>query len=97
MAKPWKGLGPGIATRHSDLNPQRSARAMRREAVRSSAIQAIGYDLQNRILEIEFINGRVYRYFDVPEFLYRGFKVARSKGEYFNTRIDARFRNEEVD
>jgi hypothetical protein len=69
---------------------------MRREPVRSSAIGAVGFDPQSRTLEVEFINGRVYRYFDVPEFLHRGFMVAQSKGTYFNTRIDARFRHEEV-
>lgn len=70
--------------------------AMKREPVRSSAIRAVGFDSQCRTLEVEFTNGRVYRYFDVPEFLYRGFMVAPSKGTYFNTRIDDRFRHEEV-
>ncbi len=69
---------------------------MRREQVRSRAIRAIGYDLENQTLEVEFITGRVYHYFDVSEFLYRGFRIARSKGEYFNGRIDARFRSEEI-
>jgi hypothetical protein len=70
--------------------------AMKREPVRSSAIRAVGFDPRSRTLEVEFTNGRVYRYFDVPEFLYRGFMVAPSKGSYFNTRIDDRFRHEEV-
>lgn len=69
---------------------------MKREPVRSSAIRAVGFDPQSRTLEVEFANGRVYRYFDVPEFLHRGFMVAQSKGAYFNTRIEARFRYEEV-
>jgi hypothetical protein len=69
---------------------------MKREPVRSSAIRTVGFDPQSRTLEVEFINGRAYRYFDVPEFLHRGFMVAPSKGAYFNTRIDARFRHEEV-
>ena len=70
--------------------------AMKREPVRSSAIYAVGFDPQSRTLEVEFTNGRVYRYVDVPEFLYRGFMVAQSKGTYFNTRIDDHFRHEEV-
>jgi len=69
---------------------------MRRAPVSSSAIRSIGYDPQNQILEVEFISGRVYQYFDVPEFLYRGFSLARSKGEYLNTRIGDRFRSEEL-
>jgi hypothetical protein len=59
-------------------------------------ITSVGYDSQTAVLEIEFRNGRTYRYFDVPEFLYRGFVLAASKGRYFTRRIDSRFRFEEV-
>ncbi len=69
---------------------------MIREPVTSSMITAVGYDSQSAILEIEFRNGRAYQYFDVPEFLYRGFMLADSKGEYFSRRIDNRFRFEEL-
>jgi hypothetical protein len=69
---------------------------MNREQVQSSMITSVGYDAQTAILEIEFRNGRTYRYFDVPEFLYRGFVLAASKGQYFSRRIDSRFRFEEV-
>lgn len=69
---------------------------MNREPVQSSMIASVGYDAQRAVLEIEFRNGRTYRYFDVPEFLYRGFVLARSKGHYFTRRIDSRFRLEEV-
>ena len=34
--------------------------------VRSSALRSVGYDQEQRVLEIEFTNGAVYRYFDVP-------------------------------
>lgn len=59
-------------------------------------IMSVGYDAQTAVLEIEFRNGRTYRYFDVPEFLYRGFVLTGSKGQYFTRRIDSRFRFEEV-
>ena len=52
--------------------------------------------IQGAILEIEFRNGRTYRYFNVSEFLYRGLALASSKGQYFTQRIDGRFRFEEV-
>jgi hypothetical protein len=64
--------------------------------VQSSVIRSIGYNALARTLMIEFRQGRTYRYFDVPEFLYRGFILARSKGAYFSTRINSRFRFEEV-
>ncbi len=69
---------------------------MKRDSVHSSMITSIGYDDVGTVLEVEFRNGRIYRYFDVPEFLYRGFLLAASKGDYFTRRIDDRFRFEEV-
>jgi hypothetical protein len=59
-------------------------------------IASLGYDAEGTILEIEFRNGRTYQYFDVPEFLYRGFAIASSKGRYFSQRIDGRFAFEEI-
>lgn len=69
---------------------------MVREPVRSSAIRSIGYDANKKTLEVEFANGRVYQYRDVPEFLFQGFCLAASKGDYFNTRISDRFSASEV-
>lgn len=70
---------------------------MKREPVTSSALLSIGYDPQLEVMEVEFVGGRIYQYFNVPEFLYRGFLLARSKGEYFKTRINERFHSEEVE
>ena len=36
------------------------------------------------ILEIEFVEGSVYRYLDVPEEIYRGILSADSIGKYLN-------------
>ena len=69
---------------------------MKRRRVQSSAIRSIGYDAEAQAIEVEFVNGRIYRYLDVPEFLHRGFTLASSKGEYFRRRINNRFRCEEV-
>jgi hypothetical protein len=69
---------------------------MKRAPVQSTAIRSVGYDAQNHVLEIEFINGRTYQYLNVPEFLYRGLTLAKSKGEYFNRRISDRFHSEEM-
>lgn len=69
---------------------------MIRESVTSIMITSFGYDGDGAILVIEFRNGRTYNYFDVPEFLYRGFALASSKGQYFTQRIDGRFRFEEI-
>ena len=58
-------------------------------------ILAVGYENSSKVLEIDFRRGsRVYRYFEVPEFLYQGLLAARSKGQFFTTRIAGRFRTE---
>jgi hypothetical protein len=63
---------------------------MQREAVVSSAVRSVGYE--DGTLEIEFVSGRVYQYFDVPERLYRELMRATSIGTFFNERIRDRFR-----
>jgi len=45
---------------------------------------SVGYDFETRVLEIEFIDGAIYQYFDVPEEIYQGLLNAESKGRYFN-------------
>ena len=43
-------------------------------------------------LEVEFLDGRVYQYFDVPEFEYRNLMQAGSHGTYFNASIRNTYR-----
>lgn len=60
---------------------------MNRTHVVSSNISSVGYDLQTRILEIEFLNGSIYRYFHVPQSEYQGLMRAPSHGRYFDANI----------
>jgi hypothetical protein len=69
---------------------------MKRSIVRSSSIRSIGYDPETRVLEIEFHRRGTYRYFGVPDLIYRGLMHSSSKGAYFNTAISERFFCEEV-
>jgi hypothetical protein len=58
---------------------------MERARVNSTSIASLGYEVETRILEIEFRDsGEVYRYFDVPLFEYEAFLQAPSKGTYLN-------------
>ncbi|HEC0540727.1 TPA: KTSC domain-containing protein, partial [Klebsiella pneumoniae] len=43
---------------------------MDRQPVVSSNIRSVGYDANDSILEIEFNNGAIYQYFDIPENIY---------------------------
>ena len=69
---------------------------MRRVLVDSRARKSVGYDVDARLLELEFSSGTLYHYFDVPEFTYRALMHAKSKGHFFQTSIDRKFRFEEI-
>lgn len=60
---------------------------MDREQVKSSNIKSVGYDPEQTLLEVEFKNGAVYQYEDVPEDIYQDMLVAESVGKYFNTQV----------
>ena len=62
---------------------------MKREAVISRAIRSVGYHAGT--LEIEFVDGDVYRYFLVPRHVFLEFMQAESKGAFFNERIRDRY------
>ena len=70
---------------------------MWREAVESEVLRSVGYDPSNRILEIEFTNDSIYRYFDVPPELHFDLMRATSHGAFFADRIrDAGFDYERI-
>lgn len=65
---------------------------MERIPVQSSNIASIGYDEDTNTLEIEFHNGGVYQYFDVPFQVYDGLIEAGSKGQYLAEFIKGYYR-----
>ena len=50
----------------------------------STAIVAVKYDEQKRLLDIEFRGGGTYRYKHVPEFVYLELLKAESAGRFWN-------------
>ena len=52
--------------------------------VESSNVESIGYDQENRIVYIQYINGSLYIYKDVPEIEYEGLLHAPSIGSYLH-------------
>lgn len=65
---------------------------MKRNPVESSNVASIGYDSHRQTLEVEFNNGNIYQYFDVPEAIYLEFLDSDSKGRYLNTIIKGEYR-----
>jgi hypothetical protein len=62
-----------------------------REPVGSSALVTVGYSRSLHALEIEFRDGRVYRYLEVPLRQYRELLSADSKARYYNHYIRGKF------
>jgi len=58
-----------------------------RTSVSSKVIASIGYSKRLHILEIEFVNGAVYRYLEVAPSVYRELIAADSKARYYDTSI----------
>lgn len=64
---------------------------MIRQPVVSSNLRSVGYDSELKILEIEFKEGRVYSYNNVPNEIHQGLIKASSKGKFFSNYIRDRF------
>ena len=69
---------------------------MNRIPVSSSNIAAIGYDPDTQTLEVEFNNGSIYQYFDVPQSVHEALMSAESAGRFLNARIRGRYRYAKV-
>jgi hypothetical protein len=64
-----------------------------RQSVQSTAIAKVGYSKRRHILEIEFVNGAVYRYFDIPLSVYRDLMSAESKARFYDSNIRKHYRS----
>lgn len=69
---------------------------MERVPVDSSNIAAVGFDSTSETLEVEFKNGAVYQYFDVPERTYEELRDASSVGGYLASHVKGSFRFSKV-
>jgi hypothetical protein len=58
--------------------------------VRSSAIEAIGYDPDERELHVRFVDTGLYVYFDVDRATFDRLCAAASTGAHFNQAVKAR-------
>lgn len=62
----------------------------------SSNLSSVGYDEDDRILEIEFNSGGVYQYYDVPPRIHQELMNASSHGKYFHSSIKDNFRYDQI-
>lgn len=59
--------------------------------VASTGIAAVGYSKRLHLLEIEFVNGAVYRYIKVEPAVYRELMVATSKARYYDANVRGKY------
>ncbi|MDH3348716.1 MAG: KTSC domain-containing protein [Desulfobulbaceae bacterium] len=60
---------------------------MNRSCVASTSVASIGYDEATETLEVEFLNGSIYQYYNVPISIYEQNMQAGSKGKFLNMYI----------
>ncbi|MCF7967079.1 MAG: KTSC domain-containing protein [Methylobacter tundripaludum] len=52
--------------------------------VSSSNISAVGFDADNQMVYVQFLNGSIYAYKGVPEHEFENLRTAPSVGSYLN-------------
>jgi len=62
----------------------------------SSNIESIRYDEEQSLLEVTFLNGGTYQYFDVPSHVSQAFEQAESKGQFLAANIKGHYRYSKV-
>jgi hypothetical protein len=67
-----------------------------RQPLQSSCLTSVGYQVGSRTLEVEFRNGGIYLYFDVPPSIHTALMTATSKGRFFATEVRDRFAHERL-
>lgn len=71
--------------------------AMERVPVEDKVLVSIGYDAEERVLELEFPKGKVYQYLDVPPELHEWLLRSHDKRSMFRNKIDGVFEFRRVD
>ena len=71
-------------------------RGVRMVAVDSEAIEAVGYDGEERVLRATFRSGRSYEFLEVPAEEFLRFMNAKSHGAYMNRVIKPKYVSREV-
>ena len=62
------------------------------ETLNSSNVARFAYDESNQVLKVEFKNGAIYDYYDIPENVFHGMRGAPSAGQFLAQNVKSRFR-----
>ena len=89
VASQLTATSPGENIRSEARNPVISH--IPRETVASKVIASVGYSKRRHTLEIEFLNGAIYRYLEVPPSVYRELIAADSKARYYDANVKGKY------
>lgn len=89
VAASWRSQNPMWTTLRVLRTPltQEEIEIMEREMVTSSTVLSIGHEPTSSTLEVEFKNGGVYQYYNVPEMIYQQLMASDSKGKFLHAYI----------
>ena len=82
-----------VAWAEPSPSPNHITSRIPRQSVQSTAIAKVGYSKRHHILEIEFVNGAIYRYFDIPLSVHRDLMSAESKARFYDSKIRNQYRS----
>ena len=66
------------------------------QMVLSTEIEWIGYEQKTNMLQVEFIEGGIYQYQNVPKNIYDNFLSADSHCRYFETSVKGRYQYRKI-
>ena len=69
---------------------------LERLPVKSRILRSVGYDASTKILEIEFQNGLVYQFLNVPPKVSADLMRSDEIGKYFTDKVRSRFQTKQV-
>jgi hypothetical protein len=64
--------------------------------INSSNLKSSTYDTEEKTLVVEFNNGAIYQYDEVPWEVFTKFRMSESQGKYFNGSISKTYKYKKV-
>jgi hypothetical protein len=69
---------------------------LERQPVKSRILRSMGYNDSTKILEIEFQNGLVYQFLEVPPKIYADLVRSAEIGKYFTDKVRTKFKSKQI-
>jgi hypothetical protein len=69
---------------------------LERQPVKSRILRSMGYEDKEKILEIEFQNGLVYQFLEVPPKIWAELRKSGEIGKYFTDKVRTKFKSKQI-